>query len=55
MLSNGELAEKDIDLNIIVLDQNDNPPVFNMEVIGSVDELSAEGTWIFFFIFHDSQ
>ncbi|XP_060769683.1 desmoglein-2-like protein [Neoarius graeffei] len=45
-LSNGELAEKDIDLNIIVLDQNDNPPVFNMEVIGSVDELSAEGTYV---------
>ncbi|KAK2860149.1 hypothetical protein Q7C36_004315 [Tachysurus vachellii] len=45
-LTNGVLAEKDLNLKIIVLDQNDNPPVFKFEVTGSIDELSDVGTYV---------
>ncbi|KAI5104732.1 desmoglein-2, partial [Silurus meridionalis] len=44
--ANGSLAERDLDLKIIVLDQNDCPPVFNVQVVGSVNELSEKGTHI---------
>ncbi|XP_053537555.1 desmoglein-2-like protein isoform X2 [Ictalurus punctatus] len=44
MLRNGELAERDLDLRIIVVDQNDNAPVFKVQMIGSVYELSDEDT-----------
>lgn len=42
------LAEKDLRLKIVVEDQNDNAPVFNIQMTGFVDELSDEGTWTFF-------
>ncbi|KAG7330515.1 hypothetical protein KOW79_006737 [Hemibagrus wyckioides] len=45
-LRNGTLVERDLDLKIIVLDQNDNPPEFKVQVSGSVEELSEEGTHI---------
>ncbi|XP_027026619.2 desmoglein-2-like isoform X1 [Tachysurus fulvidraco] len=45
-LTNGVLAEKDLNLKIIVLDQNDNAPEFKFEVTGSVDELSDVDTYI---------
>ncbi|MCJ8731257.1 hypothetical protein PDJAM_G00197420 [Pangasius djambal] len=45
-LRDGSLAERDLDLKIIVLDQNDCTPLFNVQVIGSVDELSDEGTHV---------
>ncbi|KAF4088863.1 hypothetical protein AMELA_G00059550 [Ameiurus melas] len=45
-LRNLTLAERDLDLQIIVLDQNDNAPVFNIQMIGSVDELSDIGTHV---------
>ncbi|XP_047677232.1 desmoglein-2-like [Tachysurus fulvidraco] len=47
VLPNGILAEKDLDLKIIVVDQNDNDPVFNLNMKGSVEELSDKGTLIF--------
>ncbi|KAK0145037.1 Blastomere cadherin [Merluccius polli] len=40
---NGSLAEKDIELGIIVLDQNDCSPVFQITEIGYVNESSAAG------------
>ncbi|KAF4088862.1 hypothetical protein AMELA_G00059540 [Ameiurus melas] len=43
-LRNGTPAENDLDLKIIVLDQNDNAPVFNVQMNGSVYELSDEDT-----------
>ncbi|KAF5892315.1 desmoglein-2-like, partial [Clarias magur] len=45
-LRDGSPAEKDLDLKIIVLDQNDCPPVFNIHMTGFVDELSEEGTLV---------
>ncbi|GAA6089836.1 desmoglein-2-like [Tachysurus ichikawai] len=44
VLPNGTLAEKDLDLKIIVLDQNDNDPEFNLDMKESVKELSDKGT-----------
>ncbi|XP_062337007.1 desmoglein-2-like protein [Osmerus eperlanus] len=41
--SNGQRAEKDLDLSIVVLDRNDCPPVFSMWQIGEVYEHSAVG------------
>ncbi|XP_034160017.2 desmoglein-2-like protein [Pangasianodon hypophthalmus] len=46
MLRNGSLAEKDIELKIIVLDKNDWVPVFNVRVNGSVEELSDKDTHV---------
>ncbi|XP_053486124.1 desmoglein-2-like protein [Ictalurus furcatus] len=43
-LINGKLAERDLDLKIIVLDQNDNAPEFKVQMIGSVYELSDDDT-----------
>ncbi|CAN9502825.1 unnamed protein product [Ophioblennius macclurei] len=40
----GTRAEKDIDLNIIVEDVNDCPPVIQMNQVGSVSESSRAGT-----------
>ncbi|KAM8727098.1 desmoglein-2-like protein [Acanthopagrus schlegelii] len=40
----GTLAEKDVYLNITVLDINDNPPVIKVQQVGYVNESSAEGT-----------
>ncbi|GAA6089837.1 desmoglein-2-like isoform X2 [Tachysurus ichikawai] len=45
-LTNGILAEKDLNLKIVVLDLNDNAPEFKFEVTGSVDELSDVDTYI---------
>lgn len=42
---NGSNAEKDIDLRIVVVDENDCAPVFNLTT-GSVPELSKKGTGI---------
>ncbi|KAM3866217.1 desmoglein-2-like protein [Diretmus argenteus] len=42
--SDGTRAEKDIELRITVLDENDCPPVFKMQQMGSVSEASAAGT-----------
>ncbi|KAL7875617.1 hypothetical protein AOLI_G00105800 [Acnodon oligacanthus] len=43
---NGSKAEKDIDLQIEVMDENDNDPVFNVQPTGSVFELSSKGTYV---------
>ncbi|KAM4550948.1 desmoglein-2-like protein isoform 1-T2 [Odontesthes bonariensis] len=43
---NGTHAEKDIDLVIKVVDENDCPPVIKVEQVGYVNESSAEGTVI---------
>ncbi|KAL7880684.1 hypothetical protein SRHO_G00029380 [Serrasalmus rhombeus] len=43
---NGSRAEKDIDLRIEVVDENDNDPVFHIHPIGSVFELSAKDTYV---------
>lgn len=43
---NGSKAEKDIELRIVVQDENDCAPVFNLTSTGSVPELSAIGTGI---------
>uniref|UniRef100_A0A3Q1ALT4 Cadherin domain-containing protein n=1 Tax=Amphiprion ocellaris TaxID=80972 RepID=A0A3Q1ALT4_AMPOC len=40
----GTRAEKDIDLKITVLDENDNPPVIVAQQVGYVEESSATGT-----------
>ncbi len=48
---NGSRAEKDIDLRIVVEDENDCPPVFNLTT-GAVYERSAIGTAI---IHHTSE
>ncbi|XP_031150047.1 desmoglein-2-like isoform X2 [Sander lucioperca] len=42
--TDGTLAEKDIDLNITVLDLNDNPPIIKVQQVGYVNESSAAGT-----------
>uniref|UniRef100_A0A8C1Y2J4 Cadherin domain-containing protein n=1 Tax=Cyprinus carpio TaxID=7962 RepID=A0A8C1Y2J4_CYPCA len=42
---NGSRAEKDIDLRIVVEDENDCPPVFNL-TIGAVFELSERGMFV---------
>ncbi|CAL8279843.1 unnamed protein product [Lota lota] len=42
--SNGQYAEKDIELAIVVLDENDCSPVFQVNQIGSVNESSPAGT-----------
>lgn len=41
---NGSYAEKDIDLRIVVLDDNDCAPVFTTQMSGAVHELTARGT-----------
>ncbi|XP_051553435.1 desmoglein-2-like protein [Myxocyprinus asiaticus] len=43
---NGSYAEKDIDLRIVVLDENDCPPVFNIQLSGAIHELSAQDTFV---------
>ena len=40
---NGTPAEKDIDLKITVVDQNDCPPVIKVQQVGYVNESSAAG------------
>ncbi|XP_037643752.1 desmoglein-2-like isoform X2 [Sebastes umbrosus] len=42
--ADGSLAERDIDLMITVLDENDCPPVIKVQQVGSVNESSAAGT-----------
>ncbi|XP_031711123.1 desmoglein-2-like isoform X1 [Anarrhichthys ocellatus] len=42
--TNGTKAEKDIELNIKVLDVNDCPPIIKVQQVGSVNESSAAGT-----------
>ncbi|KAJ4936925.1 hypothetical protein JOQ06_001510 [Pogonophryne albipinna] len=42
--ADGTLAEKDIDLNITVLDENDCPPIIKVQQVGYVKESSAIGT-----------
>ncbi|XP_031418740.1 desmoglein-2-like isoform X2 [Clupea harengus] len=46
MFTDGNRAEKDIDLVIVVEDQNDCPPVFSFEITGEVSEASATGTYV---------
>ena len=41
--SNGTCAEKDIELKIVVLDENDCIPVIAVDQVGSVSESSAAG------------
>lgn len=43
---NGSYAEKDIDLRIVVLDENDCAPVFKTQMNGAVHELSSKGMFI---------
>ncbi|XP_056599162.1 desmoglein-2-like protein isoform X1 [Triplophysa dalaica] len=43
---NGSNAEKDIDLRIVVLDQNDCAPVFTTRTSGAVHEMSARDTFV---------
>ncbi|KAJ8279867.1 hypothetical protein COCON_G00069330 [Conger conger] len=43
---NGSLAETDIDLRIRVIDQNDNPPIFDRTFTGSVNESSTTDTFV---------
>jgi hypothetical protein len=40
---NGTKAESEIDLRVVVLDENDCPPVFPKSQDGSVSELSQPG------------
>ncbi|XP_074545677.1 desmoglein-2-like protein [Halichoeres trimaculatus] len=42
--TDGTLAEKDLDLKITVVDENDCTPVIKAEQVGSVSESSAAGT-----------
>ncbi|KAK1879195.1 Desmoglein-2 [Dissostichus eleginoides] len=42
--ADGTLAEKNIDLNITVLDENDCPPIIKVQQVGYVNESSAIGT-----------
>ncbi|KAG5849882.1 hypothetical protein ANANG_G00076400 [Anguilla anguilla] len=44
--ANGDYAEKDIQLRVKVLDQNDCVPIFSPMVSGSIDELSLRDTVI---------
>ncbi|KAG7330518.1 hypothetical protein KOW79_006740 [Hemibagrus wyckioides] len=46
-LPDGTLVERDLDLKIIVLDQNDNAPEFELNMNGSVKELSDKDTMVF--------
>lgn len=49
---NGAKLEEPIDLPIKVVDINDNFPVFSHEVfVGSIEELSETGNFIFNFFF----
>ena len=41
--SNGERAENDIELVVVVLDENDCSPVFQFDQMGSVNESSSAG------------
>ena len=41
--SNGQRAEKDIVLVVVVLDENDCSPVFQFGQMGSVNESSSAG------------
>ncbi|XP_062849687.1 desmoglein-2-like protein [Trichomycterus rosablanca] len=45
-LFNGIFVEKDIELKIKVLDENDCPPVFNSSVTGDVEELSPRDHYV---------
>lgn len=40
---NGTVAEEKIDLNIEVVDENDNPPVFDIQAPATVIESSPPG------------
>lgn len=40
---NGDTAEEDIPLTVVVLDENDNPPYFELHK-GSIAEARKEGT-----------
>ncbi|XP_070831279.1 desmoglein-2-like protein [Chaetodon trifascialis] len=42
--ADGTYAERDIDLRIVVLDENDCPPVIKIQQVGYVNESSAAGT-----------
>ncbi|XP_068196504.1 desmoglein-2-like protein [Antennarius striatus] len=42
--ADGSMAEKDLDLKIAVVDENDCPPVITANQVGSVSESSAAGT-----------
>ncbi|XP_059201028.1 desmoglein-2-like protein isoform X2 [Centropristis striata] len=42
--TDGTYAERDIDLNITVVDENDNPPIIKVQQVGFVNESSAAGT-----------
>ncbi|KAM7410640.1 hypothetical protein PAMA_001872 [Pampus argenteus] len=44
--TDGSVAEKNIDLRIKVVDENDNPPVFSVMTPGEVDELSPADTLV---------
>ncbi|XP_036374470.1 desmoglein-2-like [Megalops cyprinoides] len=46
MFRNNTRAEKDIDLRIFVVDQNDNDPVFSFEQHGEVNESSQAATLV---------
>lgn len=41
--ADGTKAERDIDLRIVVLDENDCSPVIKMQQVGNVSESSAAG------------
>ncbi|XP_057189773.1 desmoglein-2-like protein isoform X2 [Triplophysa rosa] len=43
---NGSYAEKDIDLRIVVLDENDCAPVFTTQTSGAVHERTARDTFV---------
>ncbi|KAK3566589.1 hypothetical protein QTP86_001091 [Hemibagrus guttatus] len=45
-LPDGTLVENDLDLEIIVLDQNDNAPEFELNMNGSIEELSDKDTMV---------
>ncbi|KAK3567245.1 hypothetical protein QTP86_015086, partial [Hemibagrus guttatus] len=47
ILPNGTLVESDLNLEIIVLDQNDNAPEFELNMNGFVEELSDKDTMVF--------
>ncbi|XP_045907501.1 desmoglein-2 isoform X1 [Micropterus dolomieu] len=44
--TNGSRAEKDIDLTIVVLDENDCTPVIQVQQVGYVNESSAADTFV---------
>lgn len=41
--ANGELAEENIPLTVTILDENDNPPYFELHA-GNITEASKDGT-----------